>query len=193
MDAILNPKKRSNKTLRVSRLTEHPLPPYSYVPRMHPHPVSDPVGHSYGIAGDTIDPTDELAIRSGHDWAIDLFNYGYYWESHEAWESIWHAFGGTGRQANFVKGLIKLAAAGVKAREGRAVGVKRHVGRAIEIVDESANADAGRSDSCMGLSYAWLRAQVQLIFDQPEAFVEDSHCDVMSVFPFALVPEHPTS
>lgn len=160
---------------------------------MHPHPFSDPLGHSYGIAHDAIDPTDELVIRSVHDWAIDMFNVGYYWESHEAWESLWHAFGRTGPQANFTKGLIKLAAAGVKAREGRAIGVKRHAGRAIEIFNASANADAGRSDLCMGLSCAWLITQCQTIYNHPEAFVEDSHCDILCVFPFALVPTHPTS
>ena len=160
---------------------------------MHPHPFSDPLGHSYGIVGDAIIREDELPRMRGHRSSCPSRLDEYYWESHEAWESIWHAFGATGRQANFVKGLIKLAAAGVKAREGRAVGVKRHAGRAIKIFDASANADAGRSDSCIGLSYAWLRSQVQLIFDHPEAFVEDSHCDVMCVFPFSLVPEHPTS
>ncbi|TGQ49534.1 DUF309 domain-containing protein, partial [Mesorhizobium sp. M1C.F.Ca.ET.210.01.1.1] len=24
-------------------------------------------------------------------WGIDLFNHGYYWEAHEAWEPLWHA------------------------------------------------------------------------------------------------------
>jgi uncharacterized protein len=32
-----------------------------------------------------------------------------------------------------LKGLIKLAAAGVKAREGRAAGVARHAKRAVEL------------------------------------------------------------
>ncbi|MER9007639.1 DUF309 domain-containing protein [Mesorhizobium sp. M0862] len=22
-------------------------------------------------------------------WGIDLFNHGYYWEAHEAWEPLW--------------------------------------------------------------------------------------------------------
>jgi hypothetical protein len=35
--------------------------------------------------------------------------------------------------ADYLKGLIKLAAAGVKAREGQPVGVKRHARRAAEL------------------------------------------------------------
>ncbi len=27
---------------------------------------------------------------------VDLFNHGYYWESHEEWESLWHAAGRRG-------------------------------------------------------------------------------------------------
>ena len=52
-------------------------------------------------------------------FAVDLFNHGYYWESHEVWESLWHACGRRGTAADFLKSLIKLAAAGVKVAEGR--------------------------------------------------------------------------
>ncbi len=65
--------------------------------------------------------------------AIDLFNHGFYWEAHEAWEALWHAAGRKGAAADFLKGLIKLAAAGVKAREGRAAGVRQHAQRAEEL------------------------------------------------------------
>jgi len=70
---------------------------------------------------------------NGFLFAIDLFNAGFYWEAHEAWEGLWVAAGRTGVQADFLKGLIKLAAAGVKAREGRSVGVQRHARRAAEL------------------------------------------------------------
>jgi predicted metal-dependent hydrolase len=64
---------------------------------------------------------------------LDLFNHGYYWEAHEVWESLWHACGRSGQTADFLKGLIKLAAAGVKHREGVPKGVKSHAGRAMEL------------------------------------------------------------
>ena len=52
-----------------------------------------------------------------HDYLLgcDLFNHGYYWEAHETWEGLWNACGRSGTTADFLKGLIKLAAAGVKA------------------------------------------------------------------------------
>ena len=53
--------------------------------------------------------------------------------SDEAWESLWHASGRRGAIADFLKGLIKLAAALVKAREGNPRGVTRHANRAREL------------------------------------------------------------
>jgi predicted metal-dependent hydrolase len=64
---------------------------------------------------------------------MDLFNHGYYWEAHEAWESLWHAAGRTGPVADFLKGLIKLAAAGVKVAEGNQDGARSHAKRAAEL------------------------------------------------------------
>src|SRR5689334_6221512 len=113
----------------VPRYCPHrPLPPYSYVPGLAPHPTTDPRGHSYGHHEP---PPAALAESSYHDnanyrYGIDLFNHGFYWEAHEAWESLWHVAGRSGPTADFLKGLIKLAAAGVKLREGRAAGVRQH-------------------------------------------------------------------
>ncbi len=118
------------------RYTEDEFPPYSYVPGHTPHPVSDPAGHMFG------ETPHEAAPLETQDWkksqpylhGIDLFNHGYYWEAHEAWEALWHAAGRKGQVADFLKGLIKLAAAGVKAREGNPRGVERHACRAEELL-----------------------------------------------------------
>lgn len=93
-----------------------PLPPYAYVPGHGlPHPVNDPGGHSYatGARGDAptiaavgairaADPARRhaalaAALASEPQWlhALDLFNAGYSWEAHEAWEGFWHALGRT--------------------------------------------------------------------------------------------------
>jgi predicted metal-dependent hydrolase len=64
---------------------------------------------------------------------VDLFNHGYYWEAHEAWEGLWHACGRKGTTADFLKGLIQLAAAGVKHLEGKPDGRKSHARRAAEL------------------------------------------------------------
>jgi hypothetical protein len=110
--------------------------------------VTDPAGHMYGKAPTDIAPLDAdhwpscLAYLEG----IDLFNHGYYWEAHEVWEGLWHAAGRRGTVADFLKGLIKLAAAAVKVREGNPSGVARHAHRAAELFTiVSDRRDEGRS------------------------------------------------
>jgi uncharacterized protein len=120
------------------RYSDGPLPPYSYVPGHAPHPVSDPRGHMHGLVHGTAPPLDpshsyESAV---YRYATDLFNHGFYWESHEAWETLWHAAGRQGMVASWLKGLIKLAAAAVKLREGNAAGAERHARRALELLNE---------------------------------------------------------
>ena len=117
--------------------SEVALPAYAFVPGRHPHPVSDVRGHSVGrVAAPSpgLDPNDPRGSRD-YLYALDLFNAGFYWEAHEAWEGLWNAAGRAGHLADFLKGLIKLAAAGVKAREGQAVGVLRHAVRAGELFE----------------------------------------------------------
>jgi hypothetical protein len=116
-------------------LPDEPLPPYTFVPGQQPHPVSDPAGHSFGVTHAPPAPLVPERWRECHDYlrGLDLFNNGYYWEAHEAWEGLWHAAGRKGAVADFLKGLIKLAAAGVKQLEGKPKGVKSHARRAAEL------------------------------------------------------------
>ncbi len=127
-------------------MSDRPLPPYTHIPGVTPHPISDPAGHSYGlhpsIAVDTAAADapliwENLIEHPEFQWAVTLFNAGYYWESHEAWESLWHQAGRTGLLADYLKGLIKLAAAGVKLREHNLAGFERHARRAQELLMES--------------------------------------------------------
>lgn len=112
-----------------------PLPPYSYVPGgPWPHPRSSPLGHSHDHAAEQPPPVmdDDWAASKTYLRGVELFNAGYYWEAHEAWEALWHAHGRRGPTATVLKGLIKMAAAGVKAREGRPDGVAALARRAAE-------------------------------------------------------------
>ena len=117
-------------------LPNEPLPPYSYVPGKFPHPIRDEEGHSYGKAERPVPRPESAAWRDSEAYlrGLDLFNAGYYWEAHEAWEQVWHACGRKGRDADLFKGLIKLAAAGVKHKEGNSLGAKRHARRAAELL-----------------------------------------------------------
>lgn len=116
-------------------LSDVPLPPYTHIPGRTPHPVRDPHGHSYALPTDHPEPIDPLRWHESRAYlhGLDLFNHGYYWEAHESWEGLWHAAGRKGMIADFLKALIKLAAAGVKHLEGVAAGVRSHARRAEEL------------------------------------------------------------
>lgn len=117
------------------RYSARPLPVYAHTPGVTPHPISDPAGHSFGEEPTPPTALDPSRWRDSPDYleAIDLLNHGYPWEAHEAWEGLWIAAGRCGETADFLKGLIKLAAAAVKEREGRPEGVRRHARRAGEL------------------------------------------------------------
>ncbi|MEN0111307.1 MAG: DUF309 domain-containing protein [Planctomycetota bacterium] len=117
------------------RLTDRMLPPYAHVPGQTPHPVSDPAGHSCGVEEPAARPLEPSRWRENEEYCygVDLFNAGFYWEAHEAWERVWIACGRRGEVADFLKGLIKLAAAAVKRRAGSPEGAVRHARRAGEL------------------------------------------------------------
>lgn len=110
------------------RYTEIPFPAYRYLPFVAgiPHPRRDPNGHSYA------QEEEHLSNFFAADWktcsaflhGVDLFNYGYWWEAHEAWEAIWFAAGQETQIGHFVQGLIQLAAAQLKRFTGEAKGAK---------------------------------------------------------------------
>jgi hypothetical protein len=149
---------------------DEPLPRYAYVPGRSPHPVSDPAGHSYNAPRPrpaSPDPDDWAACRE-YLYGLDLFNRGYYWEAHEVWEGLWHACGRGGVTADFLKGLIRLAAAGVKARAGQPEGVRSHA-RAGRRLFEQAARDRGEGARYMGLSLDELTHHATALADDPEA------------------------
>ncbi len=167
-------------------LPELPLPPYAHVPGRTPHPQSDPRGHSFGQHPEH--PTRPAA----EDWvrsrtflrAVDLFNHGYYWEAHEAWESLWHACGRRGTEADFLKGLIKLAAAGVKVREGRPSGVVTHARAAADLFRRT------RPASLFGLRLDDLAGFAEAVAAQPPISAAPT-APVEIVFGFTLEPRQP--
>jgi uncharacterized protein len=138
-------------------LPDEPLPPYAFVPGKNPHPVSDPAGHSHGVRPDPVPVPDPQRWRECQAYCrgIDLFNHGYYWEAHEAWEAAWQACGRRGTVADFFKGLIKLAAAGVKLREGVPEGARGHAARAAKLFRK---VEAELGPRCFGLDLEQLVA-----------------------------------
>lgn len=163
------------------------LPPYSYVPGKFPHPERDPDGHSFEVQSRPASrPTEtDWPTCDAYVWGIDLFNCGYYWEAHESWEQAWHACGRKGDTANLLKGLIKLAAAGVKAREGRVAGVQRHAGRAKQLFEQIVS-QRGATAPFLGLSLMELIASAGRLCEQAPAAINTCDERVVRVMPFSL-------
>jgi hypothetical protein len=146
-----------------------PFPPYTYIPRRGlPHPNRDLSGHGHGreaVAAGPLDPEGWASDRA-YLRGVDLFNHGYYWEAHEAWEALWHASGRRGVAADFLKGLIKLAAAGVKALEGVPRGVSTHARRASACWRAVAGAAGGPEAEAFGFRLAGLIALADAIAER---------------------------
>ncbi|MBK8909244.1 MAG: DUF309 domain-containing protein [Rhodospirillales bacterium] len=117
---------KTSKSRPPRLVPDRPFPPYAYIPGRTAHPTRDPDGHSYAATLEVPDPPGPAAWRDCRDYlyGIDLFNHGFFWEAHEAWEGLWVACGRHGPTATYLQALINLAAAGFKARWGNARGMK---------------------------------------------------------------------
>ena len=170
-------------------LPEKPWPRYAFVPgRGLPHPVTDPGGHSFGAQA-VIASIDPARWREcvPYLWGTDLFNFGYYWEAHEAWEGIWRAYDRSETPALFLQGLIKLAAAGVKVREGVPQGVEGLASGAAEHFREVAARADGGATYC-GLAVCELDTAARRIQSAAAKFVSDAETSPRIVFDFVLQP-----
>ncbi len=93
-----------------------PFPAYRFVPGRFPHPRRHPDGHSYG------QPEPLVASFSATTWTtsdeylygVDLFNFAYWWECHEAWEAIWKSTGPDSYEGRFLQGMVQIAAANLR-------------------------------------------------------------------------------
>lgn len=163
--------------------SDEPMPPYAYVPGgpwPHPNrsPGAEPIGRADPIAGD--DWAGSPLYRCG----VRLFNAGYYWEAHEAWEAVWHAQGRRGPAADLLRALIKLAAAGVKVRERQPRGVATHARRASVLL-RSLRADGPRR---LGLDLDEWAAFADRIAEGPPADPGPRDARVTIVFAERLAP-----
>jgi predicted metal-dependent hydrolase len=171
-------------------LPDEPFPPYAFVPGQQPHPVSDPTGHSHGLAKAVVVAPDPACWQSCQPYlyGLDLFNHGYYWEAHEAWEGLWLACGRQGTTATFLKGLIQLAVAGVKVRQGQGEGVRSHARRAGELFALVADSLGARQGHYLGLALAEQIEWASTAAELPILGAVAPGAAVARVFPFVLVP-----
>ena len=148
---------------QLQRYTSRPFPSYRYIPFQGdmPHPRNDPDGHSYGREDDYL---PEFSARQWMDcqpylYGVDLFNRGYWWEAHEAWENVWLAAGRGTRTGMFIQGLIQIAAAQLKRVMHEDQGAKLLTASGIEKL----NICKGQF---LGIDIARLTAQAEAALQQ---------------------------
>jgi hypothetical protein len=168
-----------------------PLPPYTFVPGQTPHPVRDVAGHLYGRKIEIPPPleSDRWQVSKAYLYGIDLFNHGFYWEAHEAWEGLWHQAGRRGLVADFLKGLIKLAAAGVKVREGIPRGVSAHAAGAALLFHQTAAALGGDAERFAGFVLGDLLEYSSQAERLAAHVPSEAEPGVRIVFDFVLQPQ----
>ncbi|WP_292338084.1 DUF309 domain-containing protein [Mesorhizobium sp.] len=173
-------------------LPEKSFPSYAYLPGRQPHPVRDPAGHSYN--SEAIPVAEEASLDSDmFVWGIDLFNHGYYWEAHEAWEGLWQVADRGAPLRTLFKGLILLSAAGVKIREGKQAAAVRHAGRAAALLRRLMNAPDRTIERALGMSPAVLAEHAEAAARIPAALQTPPPGQPQAVFDFILGSNSPAN
>lgn len=74
-------------------------------------------------------PTNPESLERHPDYREGwrLFQGGYPWEAHEAWEDVWRTLPPGSAERVLTSALIRLAAAAVKARQRNRVGLEHHL------------------------------------------------------------------
>ena len=118
-----------------------------------------------------------LPLQIGHwqtharyQYGIDLFNHGFWWEAHEAWEAVWQASNRQSLIGPFLQGLIQYAAFLLKVYSDRERNAALRLAK---------RAEARLSHVIVRLAAASLDARAAVGIDLPtwivqaSAFVED--------------------
>jgi hypothetical protein len=173
--------------LRPRWLPQKRLPPYAYLPGKNPHPVRDPTGHSHHV--EPIPVAAEASLGSdAFLWGLDLFNHGYYWEAHEAWEGLWQVADRDGTLRTLFKGLILLSAAGVKIRERKNAAAARHAMRAAAQLRQLMEVPDRAFERALGMSPGTLAEYAEAATRIPADLQATAPGQPQPVFNFVLGP-----
>ncbi len=110
------------------------FPPYAFVPGKHPHPEKEN-GHMFGVEVAS-EKLQEFQDCPAYLYAIDLYNFGYYWEAHVWLECLWHLEKRTGDTADFLKALIKISAGKLKIKMNQEEIGQTHIERALGLLTD---------------------------------------------------------
>lgn len=129
------------------------FPETAYVPGRTPHPRETASGTggpapAWPPKGDPFRGEQRLAALAQ---GVDLFNHGYFWEAHEAWEEPWQVEVRESAQRLYLQGLIRLAAAALKHRIDEPKGVIAHATWCVAVFERLARQHPGLAEGGPGL------------------------------------------
>lgn len=139
-----------------------PLPEEAHVPGQTPRPATSPVFEAAAAAPARTDPERWQENRT-YLYGIALYEAGFFWEAHEAWEPVWMHAPPNSRARALMQGLIQLANGCLKLRMGRPGAADR-----LLLLAEQHLSEAG-ADPLMGLDATALRAEIDAFRRAPEA------------------------
>ncbi len=130
------------------------MPPHAHVPGQNDRPAE---GFFDFVEAHAADTTTEATYQHNIAWtyAIDLFNRGFYWETHEVLETLWMRAPQNSRERMLLQGVIHLANAALKLNMQRSVAADRLADKAIECFQEAF--PAGGKETLMGLNAEELK------------------------------------
>lgn len=108
-------------------LPERVLPAYAFLPGRTPRPQAS----AANLDGLRVTETN-WRTHEEYLWGVDLYNCGFTWEAHEAWEGLWRIAAQDSLVRTFLQGLIQCAAASVKSAIGDTAAAARIATRALE-------------------------------------------------------------
>ena len=130
--------------------------------------------------------TDNWPANEDYLYAIDLYNYAYWWEAHEALEGLWGHFARGTPESDLLQGIIKIAAAFYKWHLHNRGGVKIHYAGGTGLLKEA----CGFAPVYMGIDLneylQRLAHHFELVIASPDAWP-----DPLIGYPFIVLDPRP--
>jgi hypothetical protein len=132
-----------------ARYSSRPFPQVAFVPGVSTRADRPTAPPPRPVAVDF----DALASHDDFRFGVDLFNHGFPWEAHEAWEPLWFAAPRERPERALLQGLIHAAAAAVKAKAGAIDAARGFIDSATEYlaIVETAILDAPALSAALGV------------------------------------------
>ncbi len=125
------------------RNTNFSFPPYRFEPgknQKHGHFIES-------LKNEQDDPKRYFASKT-YLYGLDLFNHGYFWEAHEAFELCWNRWRSHKNEFKFIQGLIQLSAAYLKINLNEINGAQTLLAHSINHFQELAKNQNPQTNCC---------------------------------------------